>query len=318
MSLFRKKTPVNHGTLLFEIQGIPLRRFLKKINRYFAVYSNGIHVVIDENVFCEKDRIFNIYIKEPVIEDINSRTTVIEFDGEDEQRLSFEFDDETFPGLSEQMERLLENEWSDLLPNRAYTETVKWIVACSAVVKIAGGLNPHVFGSAYKGRQEIAEQRELLYNSWGFETKSDLLDMLPQLLNGRAVMQYREKVAGDNQLEHILYRQIAEAGGERCLWSWDLQRLIFLCNLGYASEYLTWEEALAWSLKAAKKLQQLYKSWDEFMHCYLLGYCFWSGESMDDPESQAFERKRIYERYKNQPGNNPWSVRWDAELQSNG
>jgi hypothetical protein len=49
------------------------------------------------------------------------------------------------------------------------------------------------------------------------------------------------------------------------------------------------------------------------MRCYLLGYCFWSGEAPDDEQGEAATRRRIYEHYKHLR-RNPWQTEWGTEL----
>ena len=301
--------------LLFEMEAKPIKRNLfKKQRRYVAVYADGIHIIMDgEDDYYTHDDICDVYFREPFVEDVESRQTIFNFTKEGYCWL----EDSVFPGFSENMEIVLKNEWSHYLKKREYPETVKWFVSCCAVVQIDSGVNPYIFGGSYKDPTTALETQEELQESWGFNNKYDLLDMLPKLLNGRAVEQYREKSNHDELLsvdERVLYQKIADAGGERCLWAWDLQRLILLCSLGYVCDYLLWDEALDWSLKAGIKLQKLFRNWDEFMHCYLLGYCFWSGDSIDDEDSEAALRYRMYEHYKKLP-DNPWSPNWDMTLE---
>lgn len=42
--------------------------------------------------------------------------------------------------------------------------------------------------------ETAVEQRKELYESWGFNQKSDLLDMLPKLYEGRAMNAYLKKL----------------------------------------------------------------------------------------------------------------------------
>jgi hypothetical protein len=89
--------------------------------------------------------------------------------------------------------------------------------------------------------------------------------------------------------------------------------MILLCAYGFLCDWLSWEDSLNWCLKAGQKLQSLYRSWDGFIDCYLHGYCAWSGESLDDEDSEAYERKQVYEHYKKLRVN-PWQVAWDCPL----
>ncbi|MDR0510766.1 MAG: DUF1266 domain-containing protein [Rikenellaceae bacterium] len=66
-------------------------------------------------------------------------------------------------------------------------------------------------------------------------------------------------------------------------------------------------------MRAGRRLQETFGSWDEFMRCYLLGYCFWSGEAPDDEQGEAATRRRIYEHYKHLR-RNPWQTEWGTEL----
>ena len=299
------KNYFDESQLLFEIEGKAKRRFLKKLRTYVAGYTEGICYESDgEYHEITRDEIVDIYIKEPVIEGIESRTTVIDFIYEGVLR-SFEWNDNTFPGLSEMIEQTLENEWSYFTEQYDYPETVKWFVACCSVVSIVSELNPYIFGNNYNNRQVILDQREELQSSWGFNDEHDFLSMLPNLLDGRTVKRYRASKNGEKTSNDEDY--------ERCLWAWDLQRLILLCKLGVVCDYISLEKALDHCLLAGTKLQQLFGSWDDFMNSYLTGYCIWSGDDIKDEDSQACERKKVYEYYKTLP-QNPWQIDWNHPL----
>lgn len=114
--------------------------------------------------------------------------------------------------------------------------------------------------------------------------------MLPKLMNGRSTAQWEEFAADPEALDadaRALYDEITRAGGERCFRAWDWQRLSFISSLGYLCEWLSYEESLSWCLRAGQKLQALFRSWDQFMRCYLLGYCFWAREDPADGDSET-------------------------------
>jgi hypothetical protein len=122
--------------LLFEIEGVPRRRGLKKLISFISITENDIFIELDgETDFYSKNVIFDIYIKEPIVEDVTSRTTVIEFFEEGEQGY-YELEDATFPSLSYQIEKILNNEWSYILEKHKYSDTIKWFNACNAIVNI--------------------------------------------------------------------------------------------------------------------------------------------------------------------------------------
>lgn len=302
--------------LIFEMEGKPRREKLKKYRSYIAVYDDHIEIELGgEEDYIELDDVFDIYIKEPIVEDVTSRETVMEFYEEGELNW-YELEDSTFGGLSERIENLLKTEWTHFIEKRQYPYTIKWFVACAAVAYISSGQNPAIFGSAYKEPETSAAQREVLFDSWGINKKADFSAWPEKLYYGRAMSEYLEKLEYLDDLdddEQELMEKIQTNCGESGIWAWDLQRLIFLCSLGYLCDYISYEDALDWCLKAGQKLQTLYQSWDAFMESYLLGYCFWSGDDLEDEDSEAYMRKGIYDFYKGR-ADSPWVINWHANL----
>ncbi|KZX13088.1 DUF1266 domain-containing protein [Methanobrevibacter curvatus] len=302
--------------LLFQIEGKPRRHRLKNLRSFVAVYNNKITIELDgETDIYSSEEIFDIYIKEPIVEDVGSKTTVIEFYEEGEQGF-YELEDDTFPGLATQMEKALTHQWVYILEKCEYPETVKWFNACNAILNIATEQNPIIFGGADKNPDTMNAQRKILFDTWQINTANDLVYWLSMLLNGRSVEQYEDVLENGNCLDvdtGELFERIEHAGSSHCLWAWDLQRLINLAALGYLCDYLTWEDALDHCLEAGLKLQTLYSSWDEFVDCYLLGYCYWAEENPDDESGEGFMRRQIYDYYKKLKSN-PWKIQWNHKL----
>ncbi len=65
--------------MLFEIEGVPRREKLFKKNRsYIAVYEDRLHIELDgEHDDIDINDVFDVYIKEPIVEDVTSRTTMV-------------------------------------------------------------------------------------------------------------------------------------------------------------------------------------------------------------------------------------------------
>jgi len=289
--------------LLFEIEGTPGKRLLKKTRNHIAVYADRIE--INAHGKCDvyrRDTINDIFIIEPVVENIDCRTTAVDH-LENGVMYRYELDDDIFPGLCQKMERVLDNEWSDVKEKYNYPETIKWFVACCSVHHLVNEKNPYIYGGEHKVPERVKCQRDSLRKWWDFKNRDDLLDMLRLLLDGRTMMQYKDSEENSALILNM----------ERCFWAWDLQRMVLLGAEGYASEYLSWEESLDWSLIAGQKLQGLFQTWDDFMVNYLRGYSVWAEEDLDDEDTDAYERKHVYEHYKQMP-RNPWSIPWDLPL----
>ena len=79
-------------------------------------------------------------------------------------------------------------------------------------------------------------------------------------------------------------------------------------NLGfyYLADYYTEEEALDQALETAKKIQETFSSWDEFVEDYLEGYEERSGDT-------SGERREIYENLKDSQWN-PYEIEWNLKL----
>lgn len=102
--------------------------------------------------------------------------------------------------------------------------------------------------------------------------------------------------------------------GDNAIAAWDLVRANSLAGMGYIAGYCTEEECLEMSLSISQKLQSLYNSWDEMFDSYILGYCYWSGENVNDETSHAYERKGYYDSL-HQEKNGPYSLAWDTTLE---
>ena len=300
----------------FEIEGIARRGGFRKQRSYIAVSRDAVFIELDgEKDHIPLEDIFDIYIQEPITEDVTSRTTVIEFYEAGDTNW-YELEDETFPNLAAKMESLLKTSWRHFEDKRKYPDTVKWFLACQAIMSIAGGQNPAIFGGAYKNPDTSASQREVLYESWGFNKKEDFAAMLPKLYEGRAMREYEAELRNKRSLDCdrlALIESIETNCKTKGVWAWDLQRLIALCGLGYISDYISYEAALDWCLKTGQKLQSIYSSWDDFMQSYLLGYCYWSEDDIDDEDSEAYMRKGIYAFYQNRL-DSPWQISWNHVL----
>ncbi len=181
--------------------------------------------------------------------------------------------------------------------------------------------------------QVTAGAKNSLSSSWGvedrdslYETKEwliteghnlDAMELLSQEYGiGTEVSREEliEKTQNDqNQISLLAAYDARAAFGEAGIKAWDLSRVGTIMGFGYAAGYCTYEEALDGILEAAQIAQQSFGSWEEFNQSYLLGYAYWSEESLEDPDSSAAERASIIEELESQP-NGPFSVDWSIEL----
>lgn len=129
----------------------------------------------------------------------------------------------------------------------------------------------------------------------------------------------QQKAASDNMDEEYAVALLAvydarAAFGENAIRAWDLSTIPTIMGMGCAAGYITYEEALDYSLEAAKLAQQSFDSWEDFNRSYLYGCSFGSGESLEDPSSRAYERQRIVNELQEEE-NGPFSVDWNMKLE---
>ena len=179
-----------------------------------------------------------------------------------------------------------------------------------------------------------SQAAQALSGSWGVEDAAGLMEQADWLINeghNQNALEFLGEYGGTEvadraALEAGLEGEEAEtrnsvlaaydawtAYGEAAISAWDLSRVGSILGYGYAAGYCTYGEAMDKSLEAAQKAQASFASWDDFNQSYLYGYAYWSGESLEDPDSSAAERAGIVETLKNQ-ANGPFSGDWNVEL----
>ena len=102
--------------------------------------------------------------------------------------------------------------------------------------------------------------------------------------------------------------------GDSAIADWDLSRAMNLCAWYYLAGYYTYEEAMDASLEVATRLQSTFSSWDEMVQSYLYGFQYWNEDDIQNPDSDSYERKEIFETLK-ADAHNPYSVDWNLTFE---
>ena len=332
---------------VLEVVGPTRRKFLfKKVHNHFLIYDDRFEIWYDDT-YDEIDihNVLNIYIREAVAP-LTSRTTKILYNREGEEFV-FELPDDMFDSLSFLIEKYLSEvpegrfEWLDR--KRRYPGTIRWLNAMHAVYSVAQGLDFELFGGRPPEPESLLAMKKSLYEFWEINNKQELLEELDQLFAGRtvALLDQLVRVLGfetteearnyiDTELDEYQrdtiwrflgnvnkslsrIRQIFDRYGEKSIWAWDLERYIMLCDCGYASGYMTFGDAMERAVAGAQKLQQIYTGWDDAVGSYLHGYGFWFCEDLDDPNTEAHRRLKIFESLR-KTDNSPYKIPWDQEL----
>jgi hypothetical protein len=187
-------------------------------------------------------------------------------------------------------------------------------MATSADLVIGSGGNPFLYGCGIKGPEYRDLERKTLFNSWGLTGKPGLVRLLSSSLNGLTLERLKTWLrSGKPGLKARSAFYEIEGKEERCLRAHDLQRAIIMSSLGFICDWLTFEEALSWSLVAGRKLQGLFSSWDEFMNHFLAGLGFFLAiDENGDSETVSLRKKTYARRHKFL--DDPWALPWDTPL----
>lgn len=162
--------------------------------------------------------------------------------------------------------------------SKPISQTIIWINAIHSILTSTYGGNVRMYGGEPRTDKSKEAWRKSLEYWWGITNRDELFNMIESLVETRA----SKNVA-----------------------AWDYSRAFSLLSMGYIAQYITRDEALDNALRIAKRVQPLYRSWDDFFEGYFKGYERWSGES-------GAKRREIYQNLKDEKNsifNTPWNLK---------
>jgi hypothetical protein len=160
-------------------------------------------------------------------------------------------------------------------------------------------------GNPRDDAERVERVRGNLKDGWGVESRESGLKVLAWLRdeghrtdydkldafvakNRELVRKLLSRPGGRDQLAlGFVFAHQAEIGAKSLL-AWDLGRLIDVAGWCYVVGYLTEDEAWAWIMPAARRLQNTYSCWDDLGRNYCLGRHFWDPK-IDDAAERAVD-----------------------------
>lgn len=219
------------------------------------------------------------------------------------------------------------------------SDTVKWINTTHAILTETNGGDVNLFGGFSKNETNSANAKVLLEEWWGVTDRASADEMIEFLMkeghrtgyveemtllkkdgvfdvSRQEAREYLKSLELDNGTveSYIAAMDAYETRGANAIDAWDYTRALNLLADYYLAGYYTEKEALDKALDIAKELQTFYTSWDEMVESYLTGYAYWSGKDPKDPSTEAFKRRKIYEKLK-AGSNNPYAIDWNTTLE---
>ncbi|MFA6210032.1 MAG: DUF1266 domain-containing protein [Candidatus Obscuribacterales bacterium] len=218
------------------------------------------------------------------------------------------------------------------LRNKVSAPDRRWALACTAFL----------FSQNHQGFNSLAgaelteafrnKQREkLLPNAWDVNDRKTLLAQLKILVHHGQNTRWQgmRKVSDSDQLLLAFKRDwnnpqdydravelVKEHGpqfGERGILAWDYCRYLCLCRWGYQAGYLSESEAWQLMMPMAKRLQELYTSWEQMANEYLIGRDFWwHGKSLRESPNLLLIKQRLLK-----DPDSPWmQLPWKTAIES--
>lgn len=219
----------------------------------------------------------------------------------------------------------------------AENQTIYWINGTSAILTKTNRLDLKYFGGAEDPQIYEQTMQKTLDEYWGITNKEELLDVVENLrtnqMHNQSFLEELAKLGCDTSMTIEDFEQFMNnaghdrnetnymsAGyqayikyGDNAIFAWDLSRATQLLGSGYLAGFINYEEALDLALEISKEIQTTFDSWDSFWDSYLMGYVYWSEDSMINQTSTYAKRVKLLEELQSSE-DSPLQLDWNMEL----
>jgi hypothetical protein len=206
-----------------------------------------------------------------------------------------------------------------------------WALALTGVLSEKNGARHDILGGEESTPKNIRDQKLVLEEWWGIQSRKDLLESLQWIDQGGHRTQFERlgaavaRMMEEKYNEHLLkaqnnpqfsqqlrtVRKHYDRLGRKSILGWDYARFISLCRWGYLVIYLNENEAWNCIRPAARLLGKTFESWKDLGENYLIGREFWSY----DETMRTGELYRVAYRNLLTHPDSPWNrLPWDVNL----
>lgn len=202
------------------------------------------------------------------------------------------------------------------------TPTMKFIIAAGANTYKQSKCTPVDVGGSPTNKSDARAIKHILRHSWSVNSSEDLRETIHWLFyegHNEECMEIMEKYIVDPK--SVKMKKFTKSGKEKSkenleaiiknykeqgIMAWDLCRVCNVAGWGFVAGYITYEEAIKYSVDACRMLQEHFTSWDDMMENYFLGLAYWSGEY-----TMVRNRRGWYSQDKNDVYNVDWNTQLD-------
>lgn len=220
-------------------------------------------------------------------------------------------------------------------------ETILWFNATYAALTYSNGCDWHLIGGWEPTDTNVAMTEMLLESSWGVKDRESAMETVESLLTkghrGKCkeymdqleewgLLSLKREEFAEKLMEHdiesdvdlgryvVAYSMHLSGMEPEDMAAWDLCRVNQLYADFYICGYMSYEEAMDASLENSRILQEMYRSWEDMMDAYMIGYQFWQGDLAVDEGSPTHERYHYYEMLHDME-DGPYTLEWDMDLE---
>lgn len=178
------------------------------------------------------------------------------------------------------------------------TPTMDFIISCCFLTNRYSDSDGYEIGAVGKNLRNRFRMRRALRGPWGIKSKKGFyktIQWLEEEGHNKECMQQIEQLHENPEgltNKGILHR-IDDDYPEVGIIAWDLCRLCNVVTWGTIAGYIKYQDAISICVRAGKKLQANFNSWDDMINNYLLGYRYWCGD-----EEKMRARKKTYDVWK--------------------
>lgn len=174
------------------------------------------------------------------------------------------------------------------------TPTMSFIISCCFLTNFASGTDSYEIGGIAKGTVPRYKIKKGFKGPWGIKNKKTFNETINWLLEEghnkdcmEVTRQYQNNIQNSPNPE--LYQIILDSYPDCGILAWDLCRLCNIATWGTIAGYIKYKDAISLCVKAGKKLQDNFDSWDDMINNYLLGLWYWNGD-----KEEMLKRNQCY------------------------
>ena len=220
-----------------------------------------------------------------------------------------------------------------LFPIYSLTDAQIWALALTEIMTVVNNDSHDTLNFDKINENNRKMYIEMLVRDWGINNREELIETMNHMeVDGHAAALEKVKQIIRETKDYSIFNMLNtyqlsikqynyfkfvlsnwNLFSSRSIIVWDYGRNISLCRWGYDCGYLTEDEAWEKIMYYAKKIQQMYKSWEDYGFDYYMGRVFWAS-GFGEEINYLIKTDKIYRELISENGY--WKkLSWNIELE---